>query len=50
MCFVLANLLHNSEEVDRGEEVAPGKFGNGFLRRGRCRITHLINGWGRWLA
>lgn len=37
MGFVLADLLHDAEEVDGGEEVAPREFGDGFVWvRGLC--------------
>lgn len=49
MSFVLANLLHDSEEVDGREEVPPGEFCDGLLRGGSRGVAHLINCRWWWL-
>lgn len=32
MCLILANLLHDTQEVDAREEISPGELGDGLGR------------------
>lgn len=45
MCFAFADLLHNSQKVDGGEEIPPREFSDGLGWLLGCWIAQLVNGW-----
>ena len=50
MRFILADLLHYSQEIDAGEEIPPREFGDGFRWWLGGRVAQLVDGWYRSLC